>query len=99
MQDEPLVQGGPERPMQAVLQVEVAAPEHDMRKQVAVEGGVLSQQGLQVELALGGDQLVEPKLARRDLRPVSWLEPVLGVRTLVPYRLEDHPTESTAGLT
>ena len=39
--------------VQAVLQVVLPAPGHDVREEVAVEGGVLLEQGLQVEGALG----------------------------------------------
>ena len=45
--------------MEAVLEVEVAAPGHHMGEQVAVEGGVLLQQRLEVQRPLGGDKLVE----------------------------------------
>jgi hypothetical protein len=34
----PLLEGRPQRAMQSVLEVELSAPRHDMREQVAVEG-------------------------------------------------------------
>ena len=34
----PLLEGRPQRAMQSVLEVELSAPRHDVREQVAVEG-------------------------------------------------------------
>ena len=73
MQDVPLLQCGAQRPVQAVLEVEVAAPLDDMGEQVAVERGVLGEQRVQVEHPLGGDELVQPDLARRDSPHWRWV--------------------------
>src|SRR5690242_5753169 len=61
-----------------------------MGKQVAVERGVLVEQLIQFELALGGDQLVEPDGARWHVRPVARGQTVVRVRASLPHRLEDH---------
>ena len=57
----PLLQGGAQRPVQPVLQVEVATPGDDVGEEVAVEGRVLGQQGLEVELPLGRHELITTK--------------------------------------
>jgi len=59
MQHVALLERGAQRPVQSVLQVEVAAPLHDVREEVAVERGVLVEQRRQLEGVLGRDQLVE----------------------------------------
>ena len=52
------------------------------------------EQRLEVERALGGDQVREADLARRQGSPFRVAAPVLGVRPTVAHRLEDHPVES-----
>ena len=54
VQDVPLLEGGPQRPVQAVLEVEVAAPLHDVREQVAEERGVLVEERRELQGVLGG---------------------------------------------
>src|SRR3954452_23276035 len=93
VQDRPLGQGRPQGAMQAVLQVHVAAPEHDVGEQVAEVGRVLCEQGLQVELALGRHQLFEPHLGRCQLAPLALAEAVVGVRLVVTQAPEDHVFE------
>src|SRR5882757_7674988 len=89
-----LLQCGADRAVEAVLQVQVALPLHDVREEVAVEGRVLGEEGLQVELALGRHELIEADRARRDVRPLPGAFPaVVGVRPAVSDALEDH-TES-----
>ena len=66
MQHRASVQRGTQRAVQAVLEVELAVPLHDVREQVAVERRLLVEQGLEVEGALGRDEVREPDLARRD---------------------------------
>ncbi len=85
-----LLQGRAQRPVQAVLQVEAAVPLHDVREEIAVEGRVLGEELVQRQLALGGDELVQPQRTRRDLRPLLEREVVLRVGTPVPDRSEDH---------
>ena len=66
-----LLQGGAQRAVQAVLEVELALPLDDVGEQVAVERRVLVEQRGELQGVLGGDQLVEPDLARRQRRPVA----------------------------
>ena len=92
MQHVSLLQRGSQRPMQAVLEIELAAPVHDMGEQVSVEGGVQVEQGRQVESVLRGDELVESDLVWRQLSPVSDREAMLRVGARVANPLEDHAT-------
>jgi hypothetical protein len=66
-----LLQGRPERAVQAVLEVQLAAPLHGVREQVAVERGVVGEQGVEGQFLLRRRQRVHPDLARRDHRPVT----------------------------
>jgi hypothetical protein len=91
MEYSPLLQRGTHRAVQAVLQEQLAAPLHDVSEQIPVEGRVLRQLRVQVELTARGDQLVEPHLPRCDLRPASGGASVVGVRAPVSNPLEDHP--------
>src|SRR5690606_32746575 len=71
-----------------------ALPLHDVREEVAVEGRVLGEQGLEIELLLGRHELIEANRAWRDVRPLPGAFPaVVGVRPAVSDALEDH-TES-----
>src|SRR3954469_6704801 len=90
MKHGPLVEGGPEGSVQPVLEVELTLPLDHVREQVSVERGVLGQQRVQVELALGRHELVEPDLAWRKLRPVPRRQTVLGIGASIAHRLEDH---------
>src|SRR5450756_2527900 len=91
MQDTSLLKRGAQCPVQAVLKIERALPLDDVSKQIAVEGGVLGQQGAEVEVAFGGDELFEPDHAWRDVSPVpSCLQPVVGIGTPVAHGFEDH---------
>ena len=92
VQHGPLVQRRAERAVQAVFQVELAAPLDDVREQVTVEGGVLGQQQPEVQHRLGGDQLVEPDRARRHLRPLPCGPGMVGIGSPFPDLLEDHGT-------
>ncbi len=60
----------------------------DVGEQVAVEGGIFLEQLLQVERPLGGHQLVEADLLRRDGRPLALHVAVLGVGPLLADTLE-----------
>ena len=94
-----LLQGRPQSAMQAVLQVQLARPQHGVREQVAVERRVVVQQGVQSQLALGSDEFVEAHLVRRDARPVFRREPVIGVGATIPDVLEDHLLVRSSALT
>src|SRR5690606_18460484 len=51
--DHPLLQGRAQCAVQAVLEIELLAPLHDVGEQVAVVRRILGEQGFQVEGALG----------------------------------------------
>ncbi len=85
-----LLERGSQCPMQTVLEVELAAPIHDMGKQVTEEGGVRVEERRQVESVFRRDELIEPDLVRRQLRPIGHGEAMLGVRTVIAHALEDH---------
>jgi hypothetical protein len=90
MQDLPLLEGGAQRPVQSVLEIELAAPPDDVGEQVAVERRVVVQQGVEAQGVLGGDQLGQPNLSGREGSPLTGAQLVGWVRTIVPYPLEDH---------
>lgn len=85
-----LMQCRPQCAMQAVLKVVLAPPEHHVGEQVAVESGILIQQGVQVECAFGGDQLVETHLLGGNLRPIPLCIAMIGVGLVVSDTFEDH---------
>jgi len=85
-----LVQRRPKRPVQAILQVEIAVPADHVREQVTVEGRVLGQDHLQIEDILGGDELIQPDRARRDLRPFAGSPVMVRIGPSVPDLLKDH---------
>ena len=68
------------RAVQAVLEIDDAAPLHRVGEKVSVEGGVLRQQAVQGQHGRGGDEFIQTDLLRRDLRPVPVGQPVLGIR-------------------
>src|ERR1700683_3574808 len=84
------MQGGPQGPVQAVLEVEFALPADHVGKQVAVERRVLGQDGMQVQHVLRGDELVEPDRARRYLGPFTCAPCMVWVGAPLPDLLEDH---------
>ena len=93
MQDRSLVQCGAQRPVQAVLQVELALPLHHVREQVAVERGVVGEQRVEREFLLRGRQRVHPHLPGRDHRPVARGQAVIGIGAAVTNRFEDQGTD------
>ncbi len=90
MQHKALLQSGAEGPVQAVLEEHLAPVLHHVGEQVAVEGGVLIEQGVEVEGALGRDQLIEPHLPWRQTSPILLPVPVIRVRSPLADALEDH---------
>ena len=62
-----------------------------MREKVAVEGGILLQEGLKIEGALRRDQLIQPHLVRSDSGPLLLDITVVRVGAGVADTLEDHP--------
>lgn len=86
------MQGRANGPMESVLQVEGTPPLHHMREQVAKEGGVFGQQGLQIQLRLGGDQVSQSHLAWRDGGPILGRHvSMVRVGAFVANSFEDHP--------
>ena len=96
VQDVALLEGRAQCAVQAVLEVVLAPPLHDVREQVAVEGRVLVEQGGQLQGVLGGDQLVEPHLARRHVGPGARGQPVVGIGPPLAHALEDHAAKCKA---
>jgi hypothetical protein len=90
VQDGALVQRRPQGPVQAVFQVELAPPPDHMGEQVAIERGVLGQDGMQVEHVLRGDELVEPDGARGYLRPFASGPCMIGIGAPISDLLKDH---------
>ena len=86
-----LLQRSAQSPMQAVLEVQLSSPEHDMGEQIAVEGRILFEEGFQIQRAFGGHQLIEPHLMRRDSGPLLLDIPVFRVWPSVTDALENHP--------
>jgi hypothetical protein len=85
-----LLQGGAERTMQAILQVQLTAPGDDVCEQVAVEGRILLEQRLEIEGSLRGDQLIEAYLMGSDGSPLFLHVAMIWIRALVPDALENH---------
>lgn len=90
MDDHALLEGGSDCPVEAILEVEVAPVLHDMREQVAVERRIIGEQGVQVERALGRDDVREAQLPGSHLRPIPDAEAVLRVGATLTHGLEDH---------
>lgn len=90
MQGLSLLQRGSQRAVQAILQIQLSAPQHDVGKQIAEERRILFQQGLQVEHPLGRHEFVQANLLWGDGSPL--LVAVLGVWPRITHAFEDHPT-------
>ena len=90
MQGLPLLQRSAQSPMKAVLQVQIALVGHDVGEEIAVERGILLKEGFEIQGSLGGDQLVQPDLMRRDRDPLLLREAVVRVGAGVANSLEDH---------
>ena len=84
-----LLQGRAHRAVQAVLEVQVPLPPHHVGEQIAVEGAVLTEQVEQIQLRLGGDEVIEAELLRREFRPLGQRQVVLGIGPGVPDSFED----------
>lgn len=67
-----------------------------MREQIAKEGGVVGEQGVEVKRALCRDQLSEPDLGRRELGPFGDRVSVFWVRLGIADSLENHAAEHMA---
>src|SRR3954454_13605797 len=97
MDDESLVQRRTYSAVRPVLEIQLLAPPDDVAEQVTEDGGVLRQQGLEVEGALGRHELCEPYLSWRDLGPVGQRQAMGWIGTAVPHPFEDHSAESRTG--
>lgn len=67
MENGTLLERGAQRPLEPVLQVELAAPRHDVGEEISVERRVLREEDAQVELGPYGGELVEAHDPRRNL--------------------------------
>ncbi|MCW2752519.1 MAG: hypothetical protein JWR83_3629 [Aeromicrobium sp.] len=76
-----LLQRGAECAVESVLKEQLTLPAHDVREQVAEVRGVVVEKVLEVELGLGGGQIIETYLRRRNLSPCALRQPMLGVGT------------------
>ena len=91
MQGGTLLKRRPQGPVQAILEIQLALPLHDVGEQVAVERGLLGKERCQVQGAFGGDQLSESDHPRRDVSPVPGrLKTVRRIGSPVTHRPEDH---------
>jgi hypothetical protein len=88
-----LLQGRAQRTVQTVFEIEVTSPLHDVREKVSIERRVLVEESGEMERLLGRYKLVEPDLARWQVRPLPLGEPVLWVRAIDADALEDHGAE------
>ena len=90
MDDQTLLKCGANRAMQAVFEVELPAPAHHVREQVAIERRIVGQQRVKVERALNRGQVGEAYLPGGDLRPIGHRKAVVVVRASIAHCLEDH---------
>ena len=58
------VEGGAQGSVQSVLEVKLPLPLDDVGKQIAEEGGLFVEESLEIEGALGGDQIGKAQLTR-----------------------------------
>lgn len=93
-----LLQRRAQRPVQAVLQVQLIAPHHHVREQVTVEGRILFEQRVKIKGALGGHQLVEAHLLRGHRGPIALCVAMIGIGPSVSDTFEDHPCILTGTL-
>ena len=84
------MEGRPQGPVQAILEVKLALPADYVREEVTVERRVLSQDGVQVEHVLRGDELVEPDGTRRYIRPFASGPGMIGIGPSISDLLKDH---------
>ena len=90
MQGQSLLQRRAERAVQTFLQVQLASVGDHMGEQVAVEGRVLFQEGVEVEGAFRGDEIGKTHLMRWDGAPLLLGVAMVRVGTMVADALEDH---------
>lgn len=98
MQHLTLLQGGPQRSMETVFEIQLALPLHYVSEEISEEGGVLIKEGVELEGVLGGDQLIKAHGPWWQRSPVPWSQTVVWVGTLVPNALEDHAANYMKGV-
>ena len=87
-----LVQCGPDGTVQPVLEVQGSPVLHNVGKKIAEERGILGEESLEVEGALGGYQLIEPDRTRRKRGPLlGGVVTMVGVRASLAHSFEYHP--------
>jgi len=64
MNDRTSVERGAQGSVQAVLEVELPLPLDDVGEEIAEERGLFVEESLEIEGALGGDQIGEAQLTR-----------------------------------
>ena len=85
-----LLEGGADGAVKSVLEEEFAIPFHDVGKEVAEVGRVLIEKVIQIECRLGCDEVVKANLTRRNFRPGTLSEPMIGVGALRVHSFENH---------
>ena len=83
---------GPQGTLETILQVQIAAPRNNVRKQISEQSRVLSQQCVQVKRTFCRHQLVEAYLMWLDLCPLFQGQVMRRVRAFVSDLLENHKT-------
>src|SRR3954454_17923721 len=80
VQRRPALQRRPQRPVQAVLEVDLALVVHGVREQITVEGGVVVDQVVELEVPFRGGAFLEPDGPGRYGRPVAGGQSVIRIR-------------------
>jgi hypothetical protein len=87
-----LVHCGPDSTLQSILEVQGSPVLHNEGKEIAEERGILGEESLEVEGALGGHQLIEPDRTRRKRSPLlGGVVTMVGVRASLAHSFEYHP--------
>ena len=90
MYNQTLLKCGANCAVKTVFEVELPAPPHHVREQVAVERRIVSEQSVKIERALNRGQVGEAYLPGGDLRPIGHRKAVVVVRASIAHCLEDH---------
>ncbi len=90
MYNQTLLKCGANCAVKTVFEVELPAPPHHVREEVAIERRIVGEQRVKVEGALNRDQVGEAYLPGGDFRPIGHREAMVVVRASIAYRLEDH---------
>ena len=90
MYDQSLLKCSANRAVKTVFEVELPAPPHHVREQVAIERRIVSEQSVKIERALNRGQVGEAYLPGGDLGPIGHRKAVVAVGPSFAHRLEDH---------